>query len=253
MSFFKKILGHTENHKEEKSFEIENLIDSYRKIPWMTATRLENLSVCLYAGFRPATSLPTERETEIRPAIEIAKRLHAIKAIVLWLMVPEENLPDDIILNFVERNQLENYIADDEKRILESPRDDNEARNLIGWKFENAWPLAWYFGYKEPDFTGEMMTGGQMQEIMNEYACPLDEIVEDWMKNRDLISEDELMKKEDLFYCIHNAVRSAQLGGKTVPEGFDPIANGGVIHERRHALTWMLSKGESWDDTDLST
>lgn len=55
------------------------------------------------------------------------------------------------------------------------------------------------------------------------------------------------------FYCCHNAVRSAQLGGKTVPDGFHPVMNGGVIHERRHALTWCLSPGVAWDDTDLST
>ncbi len=56
-----------------------------------------------------------------------------------------------------------------------------------------------------------------------------------------------------LFYCLHNAVRSAQCGDDTVPPGFDPIGNGGVVHERRHSLTWMLSKGIEWDDTDLST
>ncbi|MEY3241707.1 MAG: hypothetical protein RIR11_3146 [Bacteroidota bacterium] len=56
-----------------------------------------------------------------------------------------------------------------------------------------------------------------------------------------------------LFYCLHNAIRSAQCGDDTVPPGFDPISNGGVIHERRHSLTWMLSKGIEWDDTDLST
>jgi hypothetical protein len=39
----------------------------------------------------------------------------------------------------------------------------------------------------------------------------------------------------------------------TVPADFDPIANGGVIHERRHALTWALAPGVSWDDIDLST
>ena len=61
---------------------------------------------------------------------------------------------------------------------------------------------------------------------------------------------------EDLFYCVHNAVRSAQLAMHEenddavgiVPEGFDPIANGGVIHERRHALTWALSPGVDWDE-----
>lgn len=58
---------------------------------------------------------------------------------------------------------------------------------------------------------------------------------------------------EDLFYCAHNAVRSAQLGQDTVPPGFHPVADGGVVHERRHALTWTLSPGVAWSDTDLST
>ncbi len=47
--------------------------------------------------------------------------------------------------------------------------------------------------------------------------------------------------------------RSASLGGKTVPKGFHPIAGTGVIHERRHALTWATSPRVKWDDTDLST
>jgi hypothetical protein len=68
---------------------------------------------------------------------------------------------------------------------------------------------------------------------------------------------DEIVAMADLFYCAHNAVRSAQFGGpegaQCVPDGFDPVANGGVIHERRHALTWMISPNVKWDDTDLST
>ena len=58
---------------------------------------------------------------------------------------------------------------------------------------------------------------------------------------------------EDLFYCAHNAVRSAQNGGETVPSGYDPVEEGGGVHERRHALTWCLSPGVKWDETDLST
>lgn len=59
--------------------------------------------------------------------------------------------------------------------------------------------------------------------------------------------------KEDLFYCLYHAVKSAQLGHDMVPTGFHPLGNGGVIQERRHSLTWMLSKETDWDATDLST
>ena len=97
------------------------------------------------------------------------------------------------------------------------------------------------------------MTGEQMQEILQQHSCPLNEKVEDWTTSKKTIATESIIKMEDLFYCVHNAVRSAQLGRRTVPSNFDPIGNGGVIHERRHSLTWMLSKGIEWDDTDLST
>ena len=97
------------------------------------------------------------------------------------------------------------------------------------------------------------MSGDQMQDILKDFSCPIDESVENWIKDKETLSEEKLMQKEDLFYCLHNAVRSAQLGSETVPNGFDPMGNGGVIHERRHSLTWMLSKGISWEETDLST
>ncbi|MBX2948680.1 MAG: DUF4272 domain-containing protein [Crocinitomicaceae bacterium] len=253
MSFFKKIVGSSKNKDQLKQTNQGNIIEKYRSIPWMTDLRLDNISICLSSGFKPAISLPTEFERQLRPNVEIAKRLNAIKAVVLWLMVPENELSNERILNFVSTNGLDLFLADDEKHILNSSRNDEELRNVIGWKFENAWSLAWYFGYNDPDITGQMMTGEQMQEILINYTCPLDGKIEDWLETMEIVSDEDLKKKEDLFYCIHNAVRSAQLGEQTVPPDFNPLVNGGVIHERRHSLTWMLSSGIDWDDTDLST
>ncbi|WP_074405778.1 MULTISPECIES: DUF4272 domain-containing protein [Aquimarina] len=253
MSFFKKIFGSKENTESERETKNENNLESFKQVPWMTDLRLENISICLDSGFKPASSLPTEFDRELRPSIEIAQRLNAIKALVLWLMVPQDNLESDKILTFIDKNNLKDFMDEEEKEILNTSRDDEQARNSIGWKFENAWSLAWFFGYKEPDITGQMMSGDQMQDILKDFSCPIDESVENWIKDKETLSEEKLMQKEDLFYCLHNAVRSAQLGSETVPNGFDPMGNGGVIHERRHSLTWMLSKGISWEETDLST
>lgn len=275
MSFFKKLFGIKDNsvkNDENKKIETPNKqaestnrssnavktkahpdLEKFKKVPWMTELRLNNVSICLNAGYRPTNSLPTEFKRKLRPTIEIAQRLNAIKALVLWLMVPQENLESDKILNFIKNNDLKDFMTKEENEILNLSRDDEQARNAIGWKFENAWPLAWYFGYSEPEITGQMMSGEQMQEILQNFSCPLEETVEDWIKDKQTLLEHELIQKEDLFYCIHNAVRSAQLGRETVPNDFDPMANGGVIHERRHSLTWMLSEGENWEETDLST
>ena len=65
---------------------------------------------------------------------------------------------------------------------------------------------------------------------------------------------EDIVRMEDRFYLAHNAVRSGQTGeAGMLPAGFDPIGDGGAIHERRHSLTWALSPGTAWDDTDLST
>lgn len=253
MSFFKKLFGSKNNEENNIRVKKESNLESFKKVPWMTDLRLNNISICLDAGFRPSNSLPTEFDRELRPSIEIAQRLNAIKALVLWLLVPEENLESDKIISFVKKNNLMEFMDEEEKEIFNNSRDDDQARNSIGWKFENAWPLAWYFGYKEPDISGEMMSGEQMQEILSDFSCPIDENIAEWVKDQVTLSEEKLKQKEDLFYCLHNAVRSAQLGSETVPKGFDPMGNGGVIHERRHSLTWMLSKSTNWEETDLST
>lgn len=253
MSFIKKLFGFTDYRETSAKTIEDSLLDRYRQVPWMTNTRLENVRICLLAGFKPSNSLPTEFEKELRPTIEIARRLHAIKAMVLWVWAPEESVPSETILNFANHNLLGDYMSESERNILRTSRDDIRLKNIIGWKFENAWPLAWYFGYIEPDISGQMMTGDQMHDILTNHTCPLDGIVDFWIRDKKTISEVEILNKEDLFYCLHNAVRSAQLGRETVPSDFDPGLNGGVIHERRHSLTWMLSKNTGWDETDLST
>lgn len=256
MTFFKKLFGSKATNEyagQEDQEDQKAQQQSFDNIPWMTDTRRTSLKICHNAGFSPALSLPTEFERELRPAMEISKRLHGIKALILWLMVPEENLPSETILDFVKNNQLDAFITAQEAQIFQLSRTDEDARNAIGWKFENTWPLAWYFGYIAPDFQGEMMSGEQMQEILQNYTCSINANVAEWTSQQPTISEAELIQKEDLFYCLHNAVRSAQLGSETIPPNFHPIGNGGVIYERRHSLTWMLSNGIEWDDTDLST
>ena len=253
MSFFKKIFTSKSKNAQEGETNNERDLVSNKETSGMANKRLENVAICHEAGFKPASSLPTEFDRQLRPSIEIANRLNAIKSLVLWLMVPQENLQDEKILDFIDQNNLKDFMTNEEETILNLSRDDEEARNSIGWKFENAWPLAWYFGYREPGIRGEMMSGEQMQEILMKYTCPLEERIEEWVRDKKTVSKESVIQKEDLFYCLHNAVRSAQLGGNTVPTGFNPIGNGGVIHERRHSLTWMLSKGVDWEETDLST
>lgn len=220
------------------------------------AIREQNTRTANAAGFVFAPSLPLGEADTVRPRDEIVDRLAALIRLFAHVAAPPSAVPDAHISGFVERHDLRPAFTDEEWAIMSLPRDKANARHgdAIGWKLENMVPLAWALGYAlEPGIDGQMTSDqGLVHEVI-----PMDPESFD-RSSYALRPAEDIARFEDLFYCVHNAARSAQIAppheaGRFVPEGFDPIVNGGVIHERRHALTWMVSPGVSWDDTDLST
>jgi hypothetical protein len=226
--------------------------------PLGKSVRAANLEVLRQAGFVVAQSLPTSRggSVALRPAPEIARRLMALDAVFTWTCFPEEAAPALRVEGYIHRNELRGAMTDKERAIVDLPRVRAHEKHVgtVGWKLENMWPLAWVLGFPErPAFDGAMIDETIQSAMIMEFLPGLGASVDDVLEKGAARSYEEVDGLEDLFYCAHNAARGAQLGGDTVPEGFDPVTNGGVIHERRHALTWCLSPGVAWSDTDLST
>lgn len=225
---------------------------------------------CKESGFRFAEMLPVRdpADSRLRPLEEIVARLAALTQLCLYVSASPELHPTNRIQRFFKEHDLERHLTGEEASVLAQHRD--EARNAhvdsIGWKMENAWPLGWIAGFDaEPLIDGQMIDSDLIQLLRTEFV-PTD--LNDFaLRSAEYSSRPltKIVQLEDLFYCVHNAVRSAQFPMRpprwkfwcrrlpTVPTEFDPITNGGVIHERRHALTWALSPGVEWDDTDLST
>jgi hypothetical protein len=199
--------------------------------------REKSLATLKKLGFKVAGSLPTKRENEkLRPALQIVERFLALQALFLWVAGSED----------MKRIDVKRSLTPEERAIYALPRAKAKSlhQGTIGWRLENMWPLAWILGFEpRPPASGEMIDGKTIRAMLFDFEPKKDKVR----------SEADVLDLEDLFYCAHNAGRSAQLGGKTVPKGFDPIAGTGVIHERRHALTWATSPRVKWDDTDLST
>jgi hypothetical protein len=208
-------------------------------------------------GFRPAKWLPLpELERQVRPAAEIAGRLMALDALFCWVSAPEKNAPTARLMKYVERNALRNWLAEDEAPLLDlkRPQANAEHANSIGWKLENMWPLAWALGFEpEPDLEAAQISDEVTGPMIFEFLPGFDASIETLLAKSTPRDAAELIVMEYRFYCAHNAVRSAQLGHNTVPEGFHPVVHGGAVHERRHSLTWCLSPDVDWDETDLST
>ena len=206
-------------------------------------------------GFRVSPGLPTGGPRTLRPPQEIGRRMLALHALSLWV-AGSPRWSDQQVRDYVAHLRLEGCLTADERAILKLSRDQARELHLddIGWKLENLWALAWVTGFDlKPGIRGQF-AGPELRRLVFEWlpGSSADSQTK-FLKNLHTRPTLEVADLEDYFYCCHNAVRSAQLGGKTVPEDYDPVAEGGCVHERRHALTWCLSPGVSWNETDLNT
>jgi hypothetical protein len=164
-------------------------------------------------------------------------------------------LRDAVLIESMLKGGLVDHMTDSELDLTDLPRARAYAQHsaAAGWRLENMWALAWVLGFDPaPSLGGQMDLDVHKQMMFGfmEFPSHTPKWRLEKARPRALADVDAM---EDLFYCAHNAVRSAQQGGATVPAGFDPVRDGGAIHERRHALTWALSPGVDWDETDLST
>ncbi len=191
-------------------------------------------------GFKVAPSLPLRPEgLKLRPTAEIESRMESLRNLIFFVTAP----PEIEATVFKERADRA-WLTADERAILDLSA--SEAKRLhfdqIGWTMEQMWGLAWVLGFEHPPGLTGQLQGDVARQLVFEFRPE---------RSRSLA---RVIAMEDLFYCAHNAVRSAQLGHlDSVPPGYDPLAEGGGVAERRHALTWCLSPGVSWEDTDLST
>ena len=221
-----------------------------------TAQEVRDASLAqLGDSFRVAKWLPLRNmNAQLRPTDEIATRLLAIYATFSWAAPGWKKLADDEIQQRIVRDGLDAAMTRAERAIVHTPRTAAFATygDTIGWRLENLWPLAWVLGLPlVPRVEGTMIDDAALGAVLDFIIAP--EGLSPLVARSQRRDAAEVIALEDLFYCAHNAGRSAQLGGKTVPADFHPITGTGVVHERRHALRWMLSPGVAWDETDLST
>ena len=220
--------------------------------------RAKSIATLSALGFVVAPGLPTRAQRKlvgstIRPARDIALRLMALDAVFTWVAFPEANAPSESITGYILANQLERWMTGDDLLLIRGNRSSEDAPLPdVGWRLENMWPLAWILGYQRaPQIGGQQ--GADVTDELFDWLPGLDDTADNLLETCSLRSDNEVVGLEDLFYCAHNAVRSAQLGRPTVPPGFHPNRDGEAIYERRLSLSWALSPGVDWDETDIST
>ncbi|MDB4766822.1 DUF4272 domain-containing protein [bacterium] len=225
------------------------------------AVRKRSIATLTEGGFIVSQGLPTSGHRrgvagKLRPTREIALRLMALNALFMWASAPEAAVKSEELQAYIKRNNLLDHLSLAEQEIISLSRTEANKQHAgsVGWRLENMWSLAWALGFeKKPDPMLGQIPNEVTKAMVMKFMPGLDSSVDDLLKKAKPRSLQEVIQREDIFYCSHNAVRSAQTGSKTVPDNFHPIRDGGAIHERRHGLTWILSPDVRWDDTDLST
>tara|TARA_R110002073_G_scaffold329060_2_gene511002 strand:- start:253 stop:963 length:711 start_codon:yes stop_codon:yes gene_type:complete len=229
--------------------------------------RDKNIALLNQRGFKPATWMPlpaavgdVSEETgfaggTLRPELEIANRLLCHCAVFAWGSAPSEF--EQRVTEFILNNELRRSMTDSELNIVNLSMDDARAdyAHLVGWRLENMWSLAWILGLAdEPSATTGQLPEETSGALLSLFLPGFTATAASLLNQGQTQSIETVIEMEDRFYLAHNAVRSGQLGkAGMLPDDFDPVADGGAIHERRHSLTWSLAPGTRWDETDLST
>lgn len=225
-------------------------------------TRNKSLAVLKAAGFNFSSNLPTSGHraavpAKLRPIRDVALRLMALDVLFAWVAMPDSDVATELLQDHIQKNNLTAHMTASERSIVQLSRSEANQQHVgsIGWHLENMWALAWILGFDpSPEATSGQIPGEISRAMVLEFLPEHGTRVEDFLAGIKPRPEQQIIELEDLLYCAHNAVRSAQMGSESaVPEGFHPVSDGGAIHERRHSLTWAISPDVDWDDTDLST
>lgn len=207
----------------------------------MQKIREKSLKAARALGYPTNESLPLLDEVErIRSVSESGGRLLCLYAIVAC----SYGFPKEKAKKWLAKEGLEGFLSEDEEGYL-NVRSNGSPDASKQWQVEALWALAWCVGcHSGLDFS---------DSCSDSFIQMLPDIAKDaatgpFLAGLQLRDNAEIVAKADLSYCLHWAVRDAEITGQKVP-GKVPK---NVIVERRRALEWMIGQ-DSWDDVAMDT
>lgn len=207
----------------------------------MLEIRETNLKAAKGLGYPVNERLPILDEVEqLRSLSDAAERLLCLNAVVACSC----GFPKDKAIKWLTREGLVEQLAQSEKDYLHSSF-NGVSNAQKQWQVESIWALAWCVGcHDDLDFADSC--SDRLIEMLPNLAR--DEKTEAFRRGLKLRDKSEVVTKTDLAYCLHWAVRNAEINGQRTP-GKVP---GNVVAERRRALEWMIGQ-DDWDEVTLDT
>jgi hypothetical protein len=205
----------------------------------MESIRQSSIVVATALGYPVNPHLPLlDASAVVRSVSEIVGRIFAMHSVAAAAYGFDRRRA----LSWLRRESCDELLTSAEIDFLESGMGD---RQVFANQVEGLFALTWAVSIiRSLDFS---------IPCPNEFVFHLPNLKaeqdgEDFRIKAKLRPPEEDVAATDLAYCLHWAIRDAQLRGTKIPGKVEPY----VIVERRQALEWLLTD-ESWDDITLDT
>ncbi len=213
--------------------------------------RNESMAALAACGLQPAPWLPKANirgRLVLRPAEEVARRLMGLHATVAWCCASEELVSSPHLTQYIDNNELFEMLTDPERDVVNTERSEAAFyRENVSRLTESMWALAWVLGFETaPGINGTPITSKVGPPLNRDFLEFFDITVPRLVGKHGLRPASEVTALEDQFFMAHNAFRALAIQHE---DAYHPLA---VVQERRHALTWSLSPGVLWEETDLN-
>lgn len=207
----------------------------------MQEIRELNLTEVRRLGYPENVNLPVLDEAgETRTPSEITDRLLCLYARVAC----SYGFSKEKALKWLDREGLIDSLADSERQFFKSEMDPRQKASAQ-WQIEALWALAWCVKCHESLNFGDSCADDFIQLLPD---IVKDDSTKSFRSGRTQRAREDIIAKADLSYCLHWAVRDAEIKGQPIP-GKVP---GNVVIERRRALEWVIGD-VAWDNVELDT
>lgn len=201
--------------------------------------RAESIGAARRLGVTVSPTLPLlDAGLEMRNADEAISRLLTMNVVAATAY----GFDRERAIAWLKREALTGSLNEQERRFVFEGLGQPD-RFKVG--IEGMWALAWALG-----MVSELNFG---KDCDSRFATMLPNLKQsqsstDFRKKASPRPLQQIVAACDLAYCLHWAIRQAELMGKQPPASLKPY----VIVERRRGLEWLLSQ-EAWDEVSLDT